>query len=508
MKLKVFLLTLVGFCLNADGAKILGIFHMCGPSHYLAGSSLMKILAAKGHNVTIIAAFSEKNPPENYNQVVLTGQAEKLKALRPNFFETFHFTLTRPFSFNKMSISLIEDMFNHTEFRKFISINQTFDAVIIEEFQSEAVKYLAHHFKAPLIMYNSMDTNEWTNPYQANPDNPSYIPNFFHEFSCPMSFFERVHNTLYYVYSNLIRVWINIPMHNRLVQKYFPGAPHLDDVIYNVSLVLLNSDDSVHGPIPKVPSMVNVGGFHLKEPIPLPKDLQKVLDDAKEGVIYFSLGSFLKASTMPKDKLEILLKAFSKLKETVLFKFEDENLPGKPENVIIRKWFPQSDILGHGNVKLFITHGGIFGILEAVYHGIPVLALPVFAEQYMNSVRAQTNGYGKFIPFKQLTEDKLTAHLNDVLGNTKYKENAVKRSHIMRDKPIPPKEAVNFWVEYVIRNKGASHFRVAALDLAWYQYLLLDVVIFLLGSVVLVVLVLKNLIKFILKKKIEKDKKE
>jgi len=33
-----------------------------------------------------------------------------------------------------------------------------------------------------------------------------------------------------------------------------------------------------------------------------------------------------------------------------------------------------------------------------------------------------------------------------------------------------------YWTEYVIRHKGAPHLRSAALDLAWYQYFLLDVI--------------------------------
>jgi glucuronosyltransferase len=32
-----------------------------------------------------------------------------------------------------------------------------------------------------------------------------------------------------------------------------------------------------------------------------------------------------------------------------------------------------------------------------------------------------------------------------------------------------------FWTEYVIRHKGAPHLRSAAVDLPWYQYLLLDI---------------------------------
>lgn len=33
-----------------------------------------------------------------------------------------------------------------------------------------------------------------------------------------------------------------------------------------------------------------------------------------------------------------------------------------------------------------------------------------------------------------------------------------------------------YWTEYVIRHNGARHLRTAALDLSWYQYLLLDII--------------------------------
>lgn len=76
------------------------------------------------------------------------------------------------------------------------------------------------------------------------------------------------------------------------------------------------------------------------------QDLQKYLDDAEHGVIYFSLGSNLKSSQMPKDKLIAITKTFAKLPQKILWKYEDENLPGKPDNLKIGKWFPQNDILG------------------------------------------------------------------------------------------------------------------------------------------------------------------
>jgi glucuronosyltransferase len=71
-----------------------------------------------------------------------------------------------------------------------------------------------------------------------------------------------------------------------------------------------------------------------------------------------------------------------------------------------------------------------------------------------------------------------------------YRENAQRLSRIYRDQPLTPLEQAVFWTEYVIRHKGAPHMRSAVLDLAWYQYFLLDVIAVLtlaVGSVLLLV---------------------
>ena len=69
------------------------------------------------------------------------------------------------------------------------------------------------------------------------------------------------------------------------------------------------------------------------------------MDSAKNGVIYFSLGSNLKSKDLPDDLKQGLLKVFGALKQTVLWKFE-ENLPNTPKNVHIVQWAPQQSILG------------------------------------------------------------------------------------------------------------------------------------------------------------------
>ena len=56
-------------------------------------------------------------------------------------------------------------------------------------------------------------------------------------------------------------------------------------------------------------------------------------------------------------------------------------------------------------------------------------------------------------------------------------------STIHHDQPMKPMDRVIFWIEFVMRHKGAKHLRPLAHNLTWYQYHSLDVFGFLLACV-------------------------
>jgi glucuronosyltransferase len=80
---------------------------------------------------------------------------------------------------------------------------------------------------------------------------------------------------------------------------------------------------------------------------------------------------------------------------------------------------------------------------------------------------------------------------------------------------MSPLNTAIFWTEYVIRHGGAPHMRSAALDLAWYQYLLIDVIAFILviGAGILITLyiivrkVLRSLKSKLMDSKVKNKKK-
>lgn len=68
------------------------------------------------------------------------------------------------------------------------------------------------------------------------------------------------------------------------------------------------------------------------------------MDESENGVIYFSMGTVIKANTMPNEMKMGLLKVFKELRQTVIWKLEAE-LTDIPKNVHILKWAPQQSIL-------------------------------------------------------------------------------------------------------------------------------------------------------------------
>lgn len=65
----VLLITLFNYSVNS--ANILGVFTFPSPSHHMLGSTLMKELVRRGHNVTMLSPFPLKEPIANYKDVSL-----------------------------------------------------------------------------------------------------------------------------------------------------------------------------------------------------------------------------------------------------------------------------------------------------------------------------------------------------------------------------------------------------------------------------------------------------
>jgi UDP:flavonoid glycosyltransferase YjiC (YdhE family) len=64
---------------------------------------------------------------------------------------------------------------------------------------------------------------------------------------------------------------------------------------------------------------------------------------------------------------------------------------------------------------LFITHGGIHSVIEAIYHGVPMLSIPVFGDQKHNSVEAESRGFALYVSYFDLTAELFGTKLQKLL---------------------------------------------------------------------------------------------
>lgn len=77
-------------------------------------------------------------------------------------------------------------------------------------------------------------------------------------------------------------------------------------------------------------------------------------------------------------------------------------------------------ILGHPKIRLFITHGGMLGMQESLYNGVPLLALPFGSDQYLNAAKMKYEGCGLRLDWENLDETTLYNAITTIVQDPRY----------------------------------------------------------------------------------------
>lgn len=257
--------------------EILGLFPHAGRSHFNAFEPLLKKLASKGHNVTVISHFPQKNPLATYNDVSLEGTDDSCS----EWFTFQQFTYTNlmkyyePLYLAKLGINSCKNAFQSNELLTFLKKNDAhFDLIITEFFNSDCLLGFVHKYKAPLIGMSSNTIMPWMHMRFGNVEHPAYVPNNFLDHTDRMSFMQRVESTIMNVFVKFVYYYlIDIPTYD-IVKPYFgDDLPLLSDIAMNSTLFLTNTHFSLFSPRPLVPSVIEVSGLHIGDVKPLPKVL-------------------------------------------------------------------------------------------------------------------------------------------------------------------------------------------------------------------------------------------
>jgi UDP:flavonoid glycosyltransferase YjiC (YdhE family) len=102
-----------------------------------------------------------------------------------------------------------------------------------------------------------------------------------------------------------------------------------------------------------------------------------------------------------------------------------------PERVVLVPFAPQIELLKRASV--FITHSGLNSTSEAIYYAVPMVCLPIQADQPYVAMRMEELGIGKKIDFKKLDKFQLAEAIRELFTNKNYLENVIKYSKLSRE---------------------------------------------------------------------------
>ncbi|KAM9425180.1 UDP glucuronosyltransferase 5 family, polypeptide G1 [Pholidichthys leucotaenia] len=494
----IFIAALYLLLLNAtpcNGSNILVV--PIDGSHWINMKVILEELHARGHGITVLR--SEKSWYIPYNSSVYTSINVPMledetdmeyynKMLRdvmncrryPRFISTFcqqllitemlgqgHGILARAF------IKMVEDPILMKRLQ-----NSQFDLMLTDPGLTLGV-LLGSYLKLPTV-YNVRWINTGEGHFTIAPSPLSYVPVSGSELHDKMDFLERTRNLLLYLHSVIEQHLIINPAYAEVFHKHFPPRTDLLSLQRSADIWLLREDFVFEFPRPTMPNVVYIGGFQSKKAQPLSDELEAFMQSSGEdGVVVMSLGTLV--SALPREVTEAITAAFAELSQKVVWRFEGENPLSLGNNTLLLRWLPQNDLLGHPKTRAFIAHGGTNGIYEAIYHGVPVLGLPLLLDQFDNLLRLKVRGAARVVEANSLTKENFLEALKDIIENPSYRTSIQHLSELHRDKPMHPMDTAIFWIEYVIRNKGASHLQSAGFSLPWYSYFCLDVAAFLLA---------------------------
>ncbi|MFF8679302.1 macrolide family glycosyltransferase [Streptomyces sp. NPDC015237] len=150
-----------------------------------------------------------------------------------------------------------------------------------------------------------------------------------------------------------------------------------------------------------------------------PDDPSFPSDRLRDPVLYASLGTVFNADPR---LLRTFAAALSPLAGTVVVstgQTDPAALGALPDNVLARRSVPQLEVLDRA--ALFITHGGMNSVNEAMFAGVPLLVVPQGADQPMVARRVVELGAGLSIRTENVTEDSVRAVARRLLADSRYR---------------------------------------------------------------------------------------
>ncbi|KAJ3247893.1 hypothetical protein HDU78_002646 [Chytriomyces hyalinus] len=395
---------LVSLVTAINALKILVALDLGTRSHVVPFFNVAKLLHDRNHTIAYTAPTKYKKYQKGYDFM----QFVPLGEYPPDEMEQINRWVHLPSDINTIvsNFALLQDMFAKTYAITAADYDRVFNEtkpdLILCDFFSKSCMDVAHFrgfnyavIGAPLgfdgwqaqwyipSILNAVPQKEWiTNPVL------------------------RVSNSIKILWAARKLVTIFPSAYTRIQKNTWGTTPPTFSQHLTHRLVLTHSIVGLTPSQPAPPNVLCLGPLLDPSSQTLDQDMINFFNQpGTERVIYISFGSGLKALGSLNNRILVGLKpildAYADV--SIVWSCPDSNCMSLVEEfipesqrhrVMMRKWMDQIAVLKHEKVKLFITHGGISSIHEAVYFGVPLLVVPIFGDQPINALNVVANGIG------------------------------------------------------------------------------------------------------------------
>uniref|UniRef100_A0AC34GWX6 Glucuronosyltransferase n=1 Tax=Panagrolaimus sp. ES5 TaxID=591445 RepID=A0AC34GWX6_9BILA len=243
-------------------------------------------------------------------------------------------------------------------------------------------------------------------------------------------------------------------------------------------------------PLAEVPGFKGVGP-NCPKVGKLPSSLEAFVNDpSSKGTIFVAFGSHAKWDIAPDYITTAFFEAFSNLTDYRFIFSYNGKIRNVPKHIMILEWSPQKEILNHPKTKIFISHSGLKSTTEAICAAIPIIFMPLYAEQKSNSQYLTYFGHAETLDKFFLTSYKIIQAIQRIEANfPERKQKMEKLKRIYLDRIIYPSDEAAFYVTKVIKvshGNGRLPFQPASIEQSWFIFFNFDLLLFIFGVIIVV----------------------
>jgi MGT family glycosyltransferase len=168
-----------------------------------------------------------------------------------------------------------------------------------------------------------------------------------------------------------------------------------------------------------------------------PPPLPFVKQDSTLPTVYFTLGTVfnLESGDLFSRVLTALQTVAVNAVVTVGTHIDPSTFGVQPPHIHITQYLPQLSVLPH--CDMVISHGGSGTVIASLAHGLPLLIIPMGADQPHNAERCQALGVGRMLDPLTATTDKISEALFSLLGESRYRMAAQRLAQEIETLPDP-----------------------------------------------------------------------